>query len=276
MNKYFPYEEALKDKLQNLPLPNEDTAWADMERRLDKKDDDGIILVPLKFGCGIWALLGSLGIVLVILYFISRSDWNKKELSGGTKPNAEITDEIKDTFTNNLREDTLIVDSAFIGKKNRIETTRINPNSTDSIPGKPANNQGNQPLPVKQKSGTKNVLKTKRLNTASFNDTEKEKILAEDALKIKQVNEEDKRNQAGEKGTDNNLKNKPDSINEKKHLIDEKESEPKIETQIKDSSIQNIAVISLKKIKERKQKKEKRATGVFFHRCFFMAGYEFW
>ena len=61
MNEHRPYEDELLKKLEQVPLPDEDAAWADMRRRLDKDDDEGIITVPpLLRGCFAYALLFSL------------------------------------------------------------------------------------------------------------------------------------------------------------------------------------------------------------------------
>lgn len=43
MNGSLPYEKQLQQQWIDLPLPDEDRAWADMKRRLEEDDDDGII-----------------------------------------------------------------------------------------------------------------------------------------------------------------------------------------------------------------------------------------
>ncbi len=57
MNDRLRYEDELARQLQDLPLPDEDAAWADMKRRLEEDDDDGVIVPPFTWGCGGWALL---------------------------------------------------------------------------------------------------------------------------------------------------------------------------------------------------------------------------
>ncbi len=47
MNEHVPYEDELKKRLDDLPLPNENIAWEDMKRRLDKDDDDRPIIPPV-------------------------------------------------------------------------------------------------------------------------------------------------------------------------------------------------------------------------------------
>ena len=55
MSELLPYETKLANELQNLPLPDENMAWADMKRRLDE-DDDNIVPVWWR-GCLLWSLL---------------------------------------------------------------------------------------------------------------------------------------------------------------------------------------------------------------------------
>src|SRR6185295_20164865 len=57
MNKRLPYEEQLAEQLNHVSLPDENLAWADMKRRLEKDDDDRIIPFWLN-GCFLWILFG--------------------------------------------------------------------------------------------------------------------------------------------------------------------------------------------------------------------------
>jgi hypothetical protein len=56
MSERLPYEEQLPQHLRDIPLPDEDAAWADMKRRLEEDDDDGVI-AWWKKGCLGWGLL---------------------------------------------------------------------------------------------------------------------------------------------------------------------------------------------------------------------------
>ena len=56
MSDRLPYEEQLAQQWNDLPLPDENMAWADMKRRLEDDDDDSIIPFWLR-GCGLWGLL---------------------------------------------------------------------------------------------------------------------------------------------------------------------------------------------------------------------------
>jgi hypothetical protein len=81
MSDLLPYEEQVAQQWNDLPLPDENTAWADMKRRLDKDGDDGIIPIWLR-GCGLWGLLAI--VMLGIGWWFVRPDkWGSKKQ--GTK-----------------------------------------------------------------------------------------------------------------------------------------------------------------------------------------------
>jgi len=56
MNERLPYEEQLSEKWNDLPLPDENMAWADMRRRLDEEEKRRVIPFWLN-GCAGWGLL---------------------------------------------------------------------------------------------------------------------------------------------------------------------------------------------------------------------------
>ncbi len=78
MNDRLPYEEQVAQQWIDLPLPDENMAWADMKRRLEEDDDDGIIPIWLR-GCGLWVLIAI--ILIGIGWWFIRPDkwWNKKQ-----------------------------------------------------------------------------------------------------------------------------------------------------------------------------------------------------
>ncbi|MEO5893530.1 MAG: hypothetical protein ABIQ31_24970 [Ferruginibacter sp.] len=82
MSEHLPYEDELSKRLSDLPLPDEDMAWEDMKRRMEKEDDDGPIVPPLLKGCGGYALL-LLILVIAGLFIIDPLKWfhdkDKKE-----------------------------------------------------------------------------------------------------------------------------------------------------------------------------------------------------
>ncbi len=57
MEQKLPYEQQLSEQWINLPLPNEDTCWADMKKRLEEEDDDRPIIFWWRRGCAVWGLL---------------------------------------------------------------------------------------------------------------------------------------------------------------------------------------------------------------------------
>lgn len=93
MNEHLPYEDELMKRLEELPLPEENTAWEDMKRRLDKDDDDTPLLPPFFKGCagkGIALLLLAIALVFMAKWFHSRIE----------KPNVKIN-----SIENKIRAD---------------------------------------------------------------------------------------------------------------------------------------------------------------------------
>ncbi len=71
MNELLPYESALSQQWIDLPLPDENMAWADMKRRLDEEDKKRVIPFWLT-GCAGWALLAVL--LLGLAWWIFRPE----------------------------------------------------------------------------------------------------------------------------------------------------------------------------------------------------------
>lgn len=57
MNHRLPYEDELSRQMGHLPLPDENEAWLDMKRRLEKDEDDTKLLPPFISGCMLYGLL---------------------------------------------------------------------------------------------------------------------------------------------------------------------------------------------------------------------------
>ncbi len=74
MNERLPYEDELVNRLNDLPLPNEEMAWEDMRRRLEKDDGDKPVIVPLLKGCGGYAIL-LISLAIVLLLIIDPAKW---------------------------------------------------------------------------------------------------------------------------------------------------------------------------------------------------------
>lgn len=77
MNKLTPYEESLSRDLGQLPVPSADKGWQEMQRLLDKDDNNRRIVPPPQLrGCLIPGLL--LGLILVgAVYFLYPENWFK-------------------------------------------------------------------------------------------------------------------------------------------------------------------------------------------------------
>jgi hypothetical protein len=88
MTELLPYEQQLQQQWIDLPLPDENMAWADMKRRLEEDDNDGII-AWWRRGCVLWGvvLLTAVG----ILWWIGqRQEWftnaSKQTTNGSADP----------------------------------------------------------------------------------------------------------------------------------------------------------------------------------------------
>ena len=60
MNKRLPYEEQMAEQLKQVSLPDENMAWADMKRRLERDDNDRFIPFWLNAAVSLWTLSESL------------------------------------------------------------------------------------------------------------------------------------------------------------------------------------------------------------------------
>ena len=101
MNNYSPYDEELKKQLKDLPLPDEDISWEDMQRRLKADDDNPPIIPPVFKGCGGIAFLLLL-LAIVALVFLHPKKWFQ---SASQRKAAETTinenkNNVKEKFIN--------------------------------------------------------------------------------------------------------------------------------------------------------------------------------
>jgi hypothetical protein len=184
MSERLPYEEQLAQQLNDLPLPDENMAWADMKRRLDDDDDKGIIPIWLR-GCGFWGLLAV--ILLAIGWWIVRPDkWWKKE---------QATENIKTTENEKSRTNTAIrlntedsgrnVEGPVQGKAGRKNTSITS--SIDSLQI-PANDQSTRSLQKKDEIVLKTINNIPTRNSKSNAKTPT--LIQEDGKKqLKKKNE---------------------------------------------------------------------------------------
>lgn len=74
MSERLSYEDRLSKEWNDLTLPNEDMAWADMKRRLEDDDDDDKLPPFWLRGCAIWSVVGIL-LLGLIWWFVRPEKW---------------------------------------------------------------------------------------------------------------------------------------------------------------------------------------------------------
>ena len=140
MTERLPYEEQLSQQWNNLPLPDENMAWADMKRRLDEDDDKPLLPFWLR-GCAGWGLLAMLLLGLG-WWFIRPDKWfNKKQeqvtevTKNDNEKKGDITGKLDDS-TGVLTNPPLTIhkDSpALVINKNSTDTLQINEETGESV-----------------------------------------------------------------------------------------------------------------------------------------------
>lgn len=167
MSGQLPYEEQLAQQWNDLPLPDENTAWADMKRRLDE-DDDKPVVAWWRRGCGLWGLL--LLLLLAVGWFIVRPEkWfsnskkektvaneetipgNQKDKGGDTRGNNTNDKNGNDQQTNSSNDPNNVntpADTNTPGNNNNAgnsTSSTANTNTSNTKPGDgntvPVNNQ---------------------------------------------------------------------------------------------------------------------------------------
>ena len=109
MNKRSPYEEQMAEQLKQVSLPDENMAWADMRRRLDKDDDDRFIPFWLN-GCLLWTLLAV--VILTLGWWIVRPEnWFERKKVESHKIPANRSEEERQ---NNLSQKTKLQQDSTI------------------------------------------------------------------------------------------------------------------------------------------------------------------
>ncbi|MEI9808382.1 MAG: hypothetical protein WDO16_11205 [Bacteroidota bacterium] len=126
MNERLPYEEQITHQLNDLPLPDENMAWADMKRRLEEDDDRRIVPFRLR-GCGLWGLLA------VVLLGIGW--WLFRQYKAGDKK--EETQKVQripqqETTIDKNKEDTVHITGDANDKNSRIIKPGIDNNKNDT------------------------------------------------------------------------------------------------------------------------------------------------
>lgn len=194
MTDHLRYEEEIRLKLNDLPLPDENMAWADMRSRLEEDDDDRIVPVWLR-GCIVSLLLG-LSLFGAGWWLLSPDKFSESRKSGNNKTaiteNAPDTNRIQnnpvqpkafnaDTITQNKTEQidlstkANIVDSGLLKK---IDKKRIKENAPEETNKKKSG----------YSTGTNKIHGDKRKEKSQANNGD---ILAEQ-VKIQQIKENKK------------------------------------------------------------------------------------
>lgn len=162
MSERLPYEEQLPEQWNNLPLPDEDMAWADMKRRLEEEEDKPLLPFWLR-GCAGWALLGLL--VVGLGWWMLRPDkWGHKK-----KVNAELNT-VKTKQNRNS-------DSAFILKDT--SATAANKNQQGGIDSNRVGTDNHSIVtnsPLEKVITTASVAEIKRKNKNQFEVTRDQSV----------------------------------------------------------------------------------------------------
>src|SRR6059058_3095553 len=104
MSERLPYEESLNEKLQEIPVPDEEQSWQQMKLLLEDDDDNRRILPPVFLNsCLGWGFL--LLLIAILWFFLQPQKWWKKE-------NTHATEKVQspDTITMNHKIDVVPID----------------------------------------------------------------------------------------------------------------------------------------------------------------------
>jgi len=136
MSERLPYEEQLSQQWNDLPLPDENMAWADMKRRLEEDDYKPLLPFWLR-GCAGWGLLGLL--LLGLGWWIVRPEkWfkgkeEKKIETKSTVPEKGIEKQMAPAFTLKDSNTTTVFKNDSVVKKDSSHISR--PKPAGSVPG---------------------------------------------------------------------------------------------------------------------------------------------
>src|SRR6478672_5417722 len=98
MSERLPYEEQLRDQLNELPLPDENQAWEKMSLLLDEDDEDRIVPPIFLRSCLGWGLL--LLALGAFLWFYFRPHHEDQEKSMTAKTKQILSTDHPDSFHN--------------------------------------------------------------------------------------------------------------------------------------------------------------------------------
>src|SRR5690242_13239330 len=129
MSERLPYEEQLQQRWNDLPLPDENMAWADMKRRLDKDDNDGIVW--WRPGCALWglALLLLLALGWWLMHEMRTHDKNREQqkISQTAERTINTNKDIKDSTGGLTNNNNIPQDIATKEPENEPKKKQVNP-----------------------------------------------------------------------------------------------------------------------------------------------------
>ena len=198
MQTKLPYEQHIKELGNNMPVPDMDMAWHEMELLLDKEDDDKIIIPWYKrIGCMVPALLLLAGLIIgSIFYFVNKKNVVKKDENVSRNKNetaSTIISEKQNDTTENINLDTakLITNNDIAVKENNVQLNdeklfKQNKNNFNSngktkttITGAEIEEDNiltNETKLITTKNKVDNKLKLAKVNRIKNEQKEKEKI----------------------------------------------------------------------------------------------------
>ena len=128
MYNLLPYEQHIKKQGSNMPVPDMDMAWHEMELLLDKEGDDDVIIPWYKrIGCMLPALLIFTGLLIgSIFYFANKKESKINDEKVSVKNNekdSDLINEKQNDTTKNIKTDTakLIVNNDIVAKENNVQ-----------------------------------------------------------------------------------------------------------------------------------------------------------
>jgi hypothetical protein len=211
MNERLPYEEQLVQKWDELSVPDEDMAWADMKRRLEKDDDDGFTPFWLR-GCGFWGI-AIVGLLAVVWWIVQHQKWfhtnqsasqQERTISPKSQKGNTRSDQIR------LKKSVTIDDSASIPTKRH----SINPKQSNS-------SIEHKPVSKKIIAANSKKIKPPQTQKGHQRPNQPQNVLNKETNEIDQLNEKDRaadslkengKTIVSQNKTDSTIRSNPDSL----------------------------------------------------------------
>ncbi|MEO7047183.1 MAG: hypothetical protein ABI091_17905 [Ferruginibacter sp.] len=186
MNERLPYEESFHQQLKEILLPDENLAWEDMKRRLQKDDDITPVIAWWRRGCMLWGILIAALFSMGLYWYYSNKKLKNNLKQSGIQKNISVLNK-KDTVStypdenksNTKRSDStvFILDTAKKTSNNYLpdEEKKYKLKQQESQSQEFENKKRGKKIRIKSKSKTKTTVKTPqsendKLNDATIND----------------------------------------------------------------------------------------------------------